>query len=137
MNKEAVKESVESNAVFAFSRSSGPGGQNVNKVASKVLAKVAINSIEGLSPAEMARLRAKSGDGGVFVAVQDERSQSINRLIAVERLSEKICLMARIPKKRRPTKPTRVSKERRLRLKAIRSEIKRARKKTRGLLSGN
>lgn len=129
MNKDVVRTSIQDNAVFAFSRSGGPGGQNVNKVNTKVLATVAVSDIQGLTPSEMARLRLKMGESEVAVTVQDERSQAVNRTIAVERLTEKICNAARIPKKRRPTRPTKASKERRLKLKAIHAEVKKGRRR--------
>lgn len=134
MDKGLVKKSVESRARLSFSRSSGAGGQNVNKVSTKVRASVQIEDVEGLSAAEMEKAReilapSMNGAGEVSSEAQDERLQEMNRKIAVERLASKIMEAARIPKKRFKTRPTRASRERRLKLKKLRAEIKKGRGK--------
>jgi ribosome-associated protein len=118
---------------FSFSRSSGPGGQNVNKVNSKVLARVAIDRLAGLSGQELALLRERLAGrltiaGELLVTADDERDQVRNRGTALERLEALIVSAARIPKTRRPTKPTRGSRERRLSSKRVRSSSKQLRK---------
>jgi ribosome-associated protein len=119
MDKEVFEAWLENEAEMSFSRSSGPGGQNVNKLNTKASLFVPIASARGLSEADRARLEQKlSGklaEGGVLVIqVQDTRSQLQNREIAVERAIRIIEGALKREKPRRPTKPTRASKERRL-----------------------
>ncbi len=70
-----------------------------------------------------------NSDDCLFLNVDDERFQEVNRKIALERLENRIVQALVIPKKRKPTKPTKASKERKLKLKKIRSEIKKGRGK--------
>lgn len=135
MDKDEILESVVNCAKVSFSRSSGPGGQNVNKVNTRVTASVRMADIKGLTAPEMARLLTRYGTSNrdvweavITVSVQDERSQALNRTIALDRLTDKIANACRIQKRRHPTKPTRASKERRLKLKRARSEVKRCRR---------
>ena len=119
---------------MTFARSGGKGGQNVNKVNTKVHLVISVACLEGLTEAEFVRLRSKlSGiinkEDCLFIDVDDERYQERNREIAVSRLENKIAQALIIPKKRIKTKPTSASKERKLKLKKIRSEIKKNRSK--------
>src|SRR3989344_2541485 len=119
----------ESEFKFSFSRSGGPGGQNVNKLETKVTARWNIRQSGILSENQKQLLLAKlnqriNADGELAVSAQSERSQSQNKRKAVERMNFLVAGALRIPKRRTSTKPTRSSKEKRLRRKKIRSEKK-------------
>ncbi len=106
-------------ARWSFSRSSGPGGQNVNKVNSRAELRVAIVSIRGMNDAARARLRGLAGsrlvrDSELAFVGDESRSQLDNREACVARLRELVTRALVVPKQRRKTKPTRGSKERRL-----------------------
>ena len=109
------------------SRSSGPGGQHAQKSETRVEAVFDIEASTALSPAQKRRVAAKAGPVLRAVA-QDERSQLRNKELAVERLTEALRDALRVPRKRRPTKPTAASKERRLEEKKRRGETKRLRR---------
>ena len=105
------------------SRSSGPGGQHANVTASRIEAVFDVDSSETLSEEQRALLRRKLGDRVTAVA-QDARSQARNRELALERLREKIAAGLRRPKPRRPTRPSRAARERRLEGKRRQSQRK-------------
>jgi ribosome-associated protein len=109
------------------SRSSGPGGQHANVTASRVEAVFDLRESAALSDAQRDRLRARYGDRVTAVA-QDARSQARNRELALERLRDKLAAAVVIPKRRRPTKPSKAASERRLRAKRRTSERKRGRR---------
>jgi ribosome-associated protein len=109
------------------SRSSGPGGQHANVTASRVEAVFEIADSAALSDEQKRRLAARHGERVTAVA-QDARSQARNRELALERLREKLAAGREIPRERRPTRPGRSAKERRLESKRRRSERKRARR---------
>jgi ribosome-associated protein len=109
------------------SRSSGPGGQHANVTASRVEAVFDLRESAALSDAQRDRLRARYGDRVTAVA-QDARSQARNRELALERLRDKLAAAVVIPKRRRPTKPSKAASERRLRAKRRASERKRGRR---------
>ena len=134
MDKTVLHESILRNTRFSFSRSGGNGGQNVNKVNTKVHAAIDLCMLEGLSDEERILLRARlSGSinklGEIFIYVQDERFQEINKDIALKRLESKILSALKTRKRRIKTKPTMASKEMRLKIKRIKSDIKKQRKK--------
>lgn len=134
MNKSELHESIVNKAQISFARSGGHGGQNVNKLNTKVHLVLAITDISGISEIEREQLRTKlssiiNKDDCLFIDVDDERYQELNRKIAFARLENRIVQALAVPKKRIKTKPTQASKEEKLKLKKIRSEIKKSRNK--------
>ena len=112
---------------FRASRSSGPGGQHANVTASRIEAVFDVESSRSLSEQQRAQLTRKLGDRVTAVA-QDARSQARNRELALERLREKLEGGLRRPKPRRPTKPSRAARERRMDQKRKTSQRKARRK---------
>ena len=120
----------------AFIRSAGPGGQNVNKVASAVQLRFALARNTTLRDDVKARLRALAGQrvtdaGELLIVSRETRSQEQNRRNAEDRLLDLIRRALIVPKKRHATKPTRASKERRLEGKARSQTNKRLRGRVR------
>jgi ribosome-associated protein len=135
MNTGEIQNSVSRNVNFEFSRSGGPGGQNVNKVNTKVLAKIALADIEGLNEVELALVRERltsriNQEGFLIVQAREERTQGANREIAVARLVSLVIGAARRDPPRIPTKPGRAARERRLGAKKIRSATKENRQRS-------
>jgi len=117
-----------------FVLSSGPGGQNVNKVSTAVELRFSVRESPSLPDGLKARLvrlagSRMTGDGVLVISAQKFRSQQRNREDALERLFDLIRAAAEIPKRRRATRPTLGSKERRLESKGVRSGTKAMRKK--------
>ena len=110
-----------------FSRSSGPGGQHAQKSETRVEALFDVKSSSALTETQKRRVVAKAGPTLRAVA-QDERSQLRNRELATERLVEQLREALRVPRRRRPTKPTAQSRKRRLESKRRRGETKRLRR---------
>jgi ribosome-associated protein len=108
------------------SRSSGPGGQHANVTASRVEAVFDVEASLALDEAQRARLLERLGPVVTAVA-QDARGQSRNRELALRRLAQKIAAGLRVQRKRRPTRPSRASKRRRLEQKRRTAEKKRGR----------
>ena len=113
----------------SFVRASGPGGQNVNKVASAVQLRFDVAGSPSLPEPVKARLRTLAGkrltqDGVIVITAQRFRSQEQNRQDALDRLVELIRRAAVRPTPRRKTKPTLASKQRRLESKIRRSRVK-------------
>ncbi|MDQ2700884.1 MAG: aminoacyl-tRNA hydrolase [Actinomycetota bacterium] len=109
------------------SRSSGPGGQHANVTSSRIEAVFDVDASFVLSPAQKARIKRKAGSP-VSAIAQDARSQARNRDLALERLEGKLAAALEVPKPRRPTRPSRSAKQKRLTGKKIRSETKRNRR---------
>lgn len=117
---------------FTFVRSSGPGGQNVNKVNSKAVLRWRVTESPSLPAAVRQRFIEKYGhrltkEGELLLGSQRYRDQQRNVEDCLDRLRVMLLEAATPPKKRRPTKPTRASKERRLEEKRQSSERKRRR----------
>lgn len=109
------------------SRSSGPGGQHANVTASRVEAVFDVRESNSLDESQRARLIELAGEVITAVA-QDSRGQARNRELALERLAEKIAAGLVVPRRRRPTRPSRAAKRRRLEQKRQAGERKRARR---------
>jgi ribosome-associated protein len=119
-----------------FIRASGPGGQNVNKVASAVQLRCDLKAWPQLPERVRTRLRTLAGrrltdDDVIVLTAQRFRTQEHNKRDAFERLAEMVAQARIEPKVRRATKPTRASKERRLEGKQQRSQVKSGRGKVR------
>ncbi len=117
---------------FSFSRSAGPGGQNVNKLSTKAELRVRLIDLP-IPHRALVRLRASAGSrvteaGELILVAQSERSQHANRENCLEKLRELVVRAMVEPKVRRKTKPSRGSVERRIREKKSRSKIKKDRR---------
>ncbi|MGI9169740.1 MAG: alternative ribosome rescue aminoacyl-tRNA hydrolase ArfB [Caulobacteraceae bacterium] len=119
----------ESELAFSFIRASGPGGQNVNKVSTAVQMRFDARRSPSLTAEVSARLQKLAGsrltlDGVIVITARRHRAQEPNRADAVARLVALIAQAAAAPVKRRPTRPTKASRERRLAVKSRRAGVK-------------
>jgi ribosome-associated protein len=126
-----ARELPEQDLQFQFVRGSGPGGQNVNKVATAAQLRFDLAGTQALSAAVKARLRALAGhritsEGALLIVARNHRTQEGNRREALQRLADLIERASIEPRVRRATRPTFGSKQRRL-------EVKRERKRTKQL----
>lgn len=118
---------------FAYSRSSGPGGQNVNKVNTRAELWIGMRAFEVLPQYAIVRLRAIAGkritkEGELHLVAQIERTQEGNRTALIEKLRELVREALAAPKPRRKTKPSKAAKRRRVDAKKHRGEIKSGRR---------
>ena len=125
INESEVKES--------FIRSSGPGGQHVNKVATAVQLRFNAKNSGNISAKVYKRLRAIAGsklteNGNLIIVSREHRSQSQNRRVALDKLISLLQQAAKKPKRRKKTRPSRASVEKRLRNKRLQSEKKKSRR---------
>ncbi|MBV7331395.1 aminoacyl-tRNA hydrolase [Chloroflexi bacterium TSY] len=127
----------EDELTFTFVRSSGPGGQNVNKVSTAVQLRFDLMHSPSLPLAIRQRAAKLAGrrlteDGILVLTSRQHRTQSQNRARVISQLIDLLRAAAKPPKPRRKTKPTAASRERRLAKKQRRSEIKRNRRPVKG-----
>jgi ribosome-associated protein len=136
MNPDELKNrNFENEFIYSTSRSSGPGGQNVNKVSSKVELRynLLLTSILTQEEKEMIFVKLKNKinkENEIILVSQSERSQLMNKIAVTEKFYDLISKALTVPIKRKNTRPTFSSKLRRLDLKRNRSDIKKLRKQS-------
>lgn len=136
MNPDELKNrNFENEFIYSTSRSSGPGGQNVNKVSSKVELRynLLLTSILTQEEKEMIFVKLKNKinkENEIILVSQSERTQLMNKIAVTEKFYDLISKALTVPIKRKNTRPTFSSKLRRLDLKRNRSDIKKLRKQS-------
>ncbi|SMO80888.1 ribosome-associated protein [Saccharicrinis carchari] len=125
---------LEPEISFSASRSSGPGGQNVNKVNTRIIARLDVMASQILSEKQKSTLVHKlknriNKEGELIIACEETRSQLRNKEMAIELLHQLIAQALKPATKRKPTQPTRSSKLKRLQNKKIRSQRKENRRR--------
>ena len=126
----------DNDLAWSFVRASGPGGQNVNKVATAAQLRFDLAGTASLDAAVKQRLRALAGrrvtvDGALIIVARNQRTQEGNRREALERLAELVRRALVVPKVRKATRPTRGARERRLDTKTQRRSTKQLRGRVR------
>jgi ribosome-associated protein len=135
MDSGALREDLRSKAEITFSRSGGPGGQNVNKRDTKATLRLQVDALKTLNEADIQKLKTRlvhriSRNGYLVLQADGERSQGRNKEEVLERLETLVFHALRPdPKSRNKTKPSRAAKERRIMGKKKRSRVKKYRRK--------
>lgn len=143
MSPEDLKNrNFENEFVLSASRSGGPGGQNVNKVSTKVELRFCLTSTSLLSDSEKELISRKlknkiNKEGYLILVSQTERSQLMNKLVVTEKFYDLVSKALTIQLKRRSTRPTLSSRVKRLDGKRIRGSIKKLRKDSGGSVDDN
>jgi len=127
----------ESELRLDFSRSSGPGGQNVNKVSSKAQVRWSVGASQAFTDGQKTLIRAAAGkhlnkEDEIVLAAESERSQFQNKEEVIRRLQELVRIALVPKKKRRPTKVSRAQKRKRVEQKRLVGEKKKARRPPKG-----
>lgn len=133
MNHSLLRTSINVHASFTFARSGGPGGQNVNKVNTKAILSIHIDSLEGLTTNEKLQIQERlqkriTPEGLLLITCEEERSQYRNKEIALKKAEYLLIKAGTSDIKRIPTRPSKGSKLRRLAEKKRRSTNKTYRK---------
>ena len=133
LSDELRNRNFENEFIFSASRSSGPGGQNVNKVNTKVELRFSVHNTLILDEAEkeivLRKLKKKiNKEGELLIVSQEGRTQNDNKSLTIEKFYDLIAKALTIPIKRKPTRPTLSSKTKRLEKKKIRSKVKKLRR---------
>ncbi|MDC7225668.1 MAG: alternative ribosome rescue aminoacyl-tRNA hydrolase ArfB [Spirochaetales bacterium] len=128
-----IRADIENFGRFSFSRSGGPGGQNVNKVNTNVLLTMRIEDFDSVDNGGKARIREKlsgriNSEDVLYLQMSNERSQLRNRQLAVDRMTELVLSAMKRNPVRRKTRPTKASQKRRLDDKRRRSDKKKNRR---------
>lgn len=136
MNRDELIRAIQKEGQFSFSRSGGPGGQNVNKVNTKVLLVLSPESLDCLNEEEILKVKKKlsgrmNSQGELYLQLQEERSQLLNREKAVEKMADLISDALIVQRKRKKTRPGRAAVQRRLEGKKRQGQ----KKKSRGTVS--
>ena len=140
MNAEELKNrNFEKEFVFSTSRSSGPGGQNVNKVSTKVELRFNLHLTSVFTEDEKETIFRKlknkiTKEGKLVLVSQSERTQLMNKIVVIEKFYDLISKALTVQKKRRSTRPTLSSRIKRLEGKRVRGNIKKLRRDTGDML---
>lgn len=119
MDISRLMESIHHHAELSHARSGGPGGQHVNKTSTKIVLSLPVSKLEGLNEAEFARLHVQlskriNSEDKLIIHSSEDRSQKRNIEEAFSKAEKMILSAVRLPKYRKPTKPSKAATEKRL-----------------------